>query len=94
MSLLEPSGEEGTLFQGDIRLTHYDDPYDLYRTVFNRMIFDVEGSGETSPLFDDTITSRLWPDATVPYRFASHLSECVCADRLAHCIERELAAYI
>lgn len=67
-------GEEGNYFQGDIRLLPSDDPYDLYRTVFKRMAFD--GSGEID-LDVDSLSARLWPDARIPYRFASHLSKCI-----------------
>ena len=68
------SGEEGDYFQGDIKLKPNDDPYDLYQNVFKRMAFD--GSGELD-LEIDSLSARLWPNARIPYRFDSRLSECV-----------------
>lgn len=78
--------EEGNFFQGDIRLTAEDDPYDLFSNVrvFKRTAFDGSGAGETN---SSALNARLWPDGYVPYVYHRRLSKCVflpirCADLL------------
>jgi hypothetical protein len=79
---VEREGDEGRdstgedqddYFQGDIRLMPFDDPYNLYRTVFKRMAFDREGSG-MADVDLSSITSRLWPSGLIPFRFDQDIS--------------------
>ena len=69
LSRTDSTGEDqDDYFQGDIRLMPFDDPYNLYRTVFKRMAFDREGSG-MADVDLSSITSRLWPSGIIPFRF-------------------------
>ena len=69
LSRTDSTGEDqDDYFQGDIRLMPFDDPYNLYRTVFKRMAFDREGSG-MADVDLSSITSRLWPSGLIPFRF-------------------------
>ena len=70
-TLSHTDGEEGTYFQGDIRLLPTDDPYDLYNTVFKRAAFDQSGSG----IDLDALDPRKWPDGRIPYVFPMHLGK-------------------
>lgn len=73
----ERRGEEGRYFQGDIRLTPYDDPYDLYNKIFKRVApvpFDGEGSGVSEDSINsEAINARLWPRGRVPFTYSKTL---------------------
>lgn len=78
----ERKGEEGQYFQGDIRLTPDDDPYDLYSRLFKRIApvpFDGEGSGVSEDSINsEAINTRLWPNARVPFTYSRTIRKFFC----------------
>ena len=73
------TGEEGDLFEGDIRLRPGEDPYDIlraYRHRAKRTIMQDSGQDEDPNLLNETTTpgnSRLWPDNIVPFKYKPEL---------------------
>lgn len=73
------TGEEGDLFEGDIRLRPGEDPYDIlhaYRHRAKRMIMQDSGQDEDPNLLNETTTSvnsRLWPDNIIPFKYKPEL---------------------
>ena len=70
---VETGGEEGSFFEGDIRLAPTDDPYNNRRKLFKvkRMtegktttVSPSSGDGELEPLGEHT-----WPDRIIPFMF-------------------------
>lgn len=73
------TGEEGDLFEGDIRLRPGEDPYDIlraYRHRAKRTIMQDSGQDEDPNLLNETTTpgnSRLWPNNIVPFKYKPEL---------------------
>lgn len=73
------TGEEGDLFEGDIRLRPGEDPYDIlraYRHRAKRTIMQDSGQDEDPNLLNETTTpgnSRLWPGNIIPFKYKPEL---------------------
>ena len=73
------TGEEGDLFEGDIRLQPGEDPYNIlhvYRHRAKRMVMQDEGQEGDPNLLNETTTSensRLWPGNIIPFKYKPEL---------------------
>ena len=73
------TGEEGDLFEGDIRLRPGEDPYNIlhvYRHRIKRRIMQDSGQDDDPNLQNETSppeNSRLWPDNIIPFKYKPSL---------------------